>query len=152
VSDRCSLSGFALRGGRCAGGDQGSVLVAGNLAAALPEVLTPAVLALIRLGIARDELRTRLRVATGSRLPLVAESTALIAGYLAAERDRGRLTVGADIGTLAPTLIGAAHLLFADIDSPPPDTAAAAVRCGGHQVARRFPASARWRQAPLVSR
>jgi len=102
----------------------GTGTVAGNLAAALPEVLTPAVLALIRLVIARDELRARLRAATGSRIPLVAESTALVAGYLAAERGLGRIAPGADIGILAPTLIGAAHLLFADADSPAPDAAA----------------------------
>jgi AcrR family transcriptional regulator len=102
----------------------GTGTVAGNLAAALPEVLTPAVLALIRLGIARDELRGRLRAATGSRLPLIAECTALVAGYLAAERGLGRIAAGADIGTLAPTLIGAAHLLFADTDNSPPDAAA----------------------------
>jgi AcrR family transcriptional regulator len=102
----------------------GTGTVAGNLAAALPEVLTPAVLALIRLVIARDELRARLRAATGSRIPLVTESTALVAGYLTAERALGRIAAGADIGTLAPTLIGAAHLLFADADSPAPDAAA----------------------------
>ena len=104
----------------------GTGTVGGNLAAALPQVLTPAVLALIRLGIARDELRGRLCNATGSRLPLVSESTALVAGYLAAERGLGRIAAGADIGTLAPTLIGAAHLLFADTDNPPPDAAAVA--------------------------
>ena len=102
----------------------GTGTVAGNLAAALPAVLTPAVLALIRLVIARDELRARLRAATGSRIPLVSESTALVAGYLAAERGLGRIAPGADIGTLAPALIGAAHLLFSDTDSPPPDAAA----------------------------
>jgi AcrR family transcriptional regulator len=102
----------------------GTGTVAGNLAAALAEVLTPAVLALIRLVIARDELRARLRAATGSRIPLVSESTALVAGYLAAERGLGRIAADADIGTLAPTLIGAAHLLFADTDNPPPDAAA----------------------------
>lgn len=102
----------------------GTGTVAGNLAAALSEVLTPAVLALIRLVIARDELRARLRAATGSRMPLVSESMALVAGYLAAERGLGRIASSADIGALAPALIGAAHLLFADTDSPPPDTAA----------------------------
>jgi AcrR family transcriptional regulator len=102
----------------------GTGTVAGNLAAALPEVLTPGVLALIRLGIARDELRGRLRAATGSRLPLVSESTALVAGYLDAERGLGRIAAGADIGTLAPTLAGAVHLLFTDTDNPPPDPAA----------------------------
>ena len=102
----------------------GTGTVAGNLAAALHEVLTPAVLALIRLGIARDELRARLRAATGSRMPLFSESTALVAGYLTAESGLGRIAAGADIGTLAPTLIGAAHLLYADADNPLSDAAA----------------------------
>jgi AcrR family transcriptional regulator len=104
----------------------GTGSVAGNLAAALPEVLTPAVLGLIRLVIARDELRARLRAATGSRIPLLSESTALVAGYLTAERGLGRIAADADVGTLAPTLIGAAHLLFADTDNAPPDAAAIA--------------------------
>ncbi len=104
----------------------GSGTVAGNLAAALPEVLTPAVLALVRLVIARDELRARLRAATGSRIPLISEATALVAGYLAAERGLGRIAAEADIGTLAPTLIGAAHLLFTDTDGGPPDAPAVA--------------------------
>jgi AcrR family transcriptional regulator len=102
----------------------GTGTVAGNLAAALAELFTPQVLALIRLIIARDELRARLRAATGSRLPLVSESTAMVAGYLEAERDRGRIASGADIGALAPTLIGAAHLLFTDTDGAPPDAGA----------------------------
>jgi AcrR family transcriptional regulator len=102
----------------------GGGTVAGNLAAALTVVLTPAVLALIRLNIARDELRARLRAATGSRLPLVSRSTVMISGYLAVERDLGRVGPGADIETLAATLIGTAHLLAADADGAPPDAAA----------------------------
>jgi AcrR family transcriptional regulator len=97
----------------------GTGTVTGNLAAALPGLFDPAVLALIRLVIARDELRTRLRAAAGSRIPLLSESTALVAGYLTAERDHGRIAASADIGTLAPTLIGAAHLLFTDTDGAP---------------------------------
>jgi len=104
----------------------GTGTVAGNLAAALPEVLSPGYLALIRLVIARDELRARLRAATGVRLPLMSESTALVAGYLQAERDLGRIAAGTDIATLAPTLIGAAHLLFSDADGGAPDPAALA--------------------------
>jgi AcrR family transcriptional regulator len=65
----------------------GSGTVAGNLAAALPDLFSPAVLGLIRLVIARDELRTRLRAATGSRIPIISESTAMVAGYLAARPD-----------------------------------------------------------------
>jgi len=105
----------------------GTGTVAGNLTAALPALFDPAVLALIRLIIARDELRARLRAAAGSRIPLLSESTALVAGYLTAERDRGRIAAGADIGTLAPTLIGAAHLLFTDADGTPEPAAVARV-------------------------
>ena len=103
----------------------GTGTVTGNLAAALPGLFDPAVLALIRLVIARDELRARLRAAAGSRIPLLSESTALVAGYLIAERDRGRITADADIGTLAPTLTGAAHLLFTDADGTPEPAAVA---------------------------
>jgi hypothetical protein len=92
----------------------------------LPDILSPGYLALIRLVIARDELRARLRAATGVRLPLMSESTTLVAGYLEAERDLGRIAPGADIATLAPTLIGAAHLLFSDTDGAAPDAAALA--------------------------
>ena len=105
----------------------GTGTVAGNLTAALPALFDPAVLALIRLVIARDELRARLRAAAGSRIPLLSESTALVAGYLTAERDLGRIAAGADIGTLAPTLIGAAHLLFTDADGTPGPAAVARV-------------------------
>jgi AcrR family transcriptional regulator len=108
----------------------GTGTVAGNLAAALPDLFNPAVLALIRLVIARDELRARLRAATGSRIPLVSESTAMVASYLAAERDLGRVAADADIGTLAPTLIGAAHLLFTDADGAPEPADVARVVAG----------------------
>jgi AcrR family transcriptional regulator len=102
----------------------GTGTVAGNLAAALPELFTPPVLAMTRLVFARDELRARLRAATGSRIPLVYESVALAARYLEAERDLGRVAPGADIATLAPMLVSAAQLLFTDTDGPPPDAAA----------------------------
>jgi AcrR family transcriptional regulator len=102
----------------------GTGTVAGNLAAALPELITPEYLALIRLVIARDELRSRLRAGTGSRIPLLTESTAMISGYLAAERDLDRIAADADLGTLAPTLMGAAHLLYADGDGIEPGAAA----------------------------
>ena len=97
----------------------GSGTIADNLATVLPEMFSPAILALIRLVIARDDLRARLRAATGSRIPLISESTAMIADYLATERDLGRIPADTDISTLAPTLIGAAHLLFTDTDGTP---------------------------------
>jgi AcrR family transcriptional regulator len=117
----------------------GSGTVAGNLAAALPDLFTPATLALIRLVIARDDLRARLRAATGSRIPLMSESTALVAGYLTAERDLGRVAADADIATLAPTLIGAAHLLFTDPDGTPEPAGVARVVAAALAAARPSP-------------
>jgi AcrR family transcriptional regulator len=105
----------------------GSGTVAGNLAAALPHLFSPPALALIRLVIARDELRARLRAATGSRIPLLSEPVAMVGGYLAAERDLGRVAAGADIETLAPMLISSVHLLFTDADGTPDGDAVARV-------------------------
>jgi hypothetical protein len=48
----------------------------------------------------------------------------MIAAYLTAERDLGPIAADADVGTLAPTLIGAGHLLFADRAATPPEPAA----------------------------
>jgi hypothetical protein len=48
----------------------------------------------------------------------------MIASYLTAERDLGRIAADADVGTLAPTLLGAAHLLFADRTGAAPEPAA----------------------------
>jgi hypothetical protein len=45
----------------------------------------------------------------------------MIAGYLSAERDLGRIAAGADVDTLAPTLIGAGHLLFVGREGTAPE-------------------------------
>jgi AcrR family transcriptional regulator len=102
----------------------GSGTVTGNLAAALAALFAPVNLALIRLVFARDELRARLRAAAGTRIPLVSEATAMVGGYLAAERDLGRVSAGPDLAVLAPMLIGAVHLLYPDADGGTPDPAA----------------------------
>ena len=47
----------------------------------------------------------------------------MIAAYLAAERDLGRIAADADVDTLALTLIGAGHLLFAGREGTPPAAA-----------------------------
>lgn len=71
-----------------------------------------------------DDLRARLRKAGSTGVPVLREATAMITSYLDAERELGRTTADADVDTLAPTLIGAGHLLFADREGTPPETAA----------------------------
>ncbi|GHH40013.1 TetR/AcrR family transcriptional regulator [Lentzea cavernae] len=97
----------------------GSGTVAGNLTDVLITGFDPVMMAIIVLVIARDELRRRLREAGAARLPLVGEATAMVAGYLEAERALGRIAPGADVAALAPTLIGAAHLQFTEQKGSP---------------------------------
>ncbi|RCV52071.1 TetR/AcrR family transcriptional regulator [Marinitenerispora sediminis] len=99
----------------------GTGTVAGNLTDALADLFDPVAVAIVALVTFRDELRARLRQSrpTGG-VPVLTEAASGIAGYLAAERDLGRIAPDADPATLAPTLIGAAHLLFADREAAPP--------------------------------
>jgi hypothetical protein len=48
----------------------------------------------------------------------------MIASYLTIERELGRIAADADVDTLALTLIGAGHLLFADREGIPPEPGA----------------------------
>jgi AcrR family transcriptional regulator len=102
----------------------GTGTVAGNLTDALTALFGSVALAIIGLLISRDELRARLRRARSAGIPILTEATAMIASYLATERELGRIAADADIDALAPTLIGAGHLLFADRDGTPPETGA----------------------------
>ena len=99
----------------------GTGTVAGNLTGALTGLLTPVAVAIVALITFRDDLRARLRRAGHAGVPLLTEAAAMITAYLAAERDLGRIAADADVGTLAPTLLGAAHLLFAGRDGTPPE-------------------------------
>jgi AcrR family transcriptional regulator len=92
----------------------GTGTVADTLTGALTALFEPVMVAIVVLVIARDQLRARLRAAGTARFPLVGEGTAMIVEYLAAERELGRIAPDADIEVLAPTLIGAAHLLFTE--------------------------------------
>ncbi|MFF1870668.1 TetR/AcrR family transcriptional regulator [Streptomyces sp. CB03911] len=99
----------------------GEGTVTGNLTEALATLFESVAVAIVGLVISRDELRARLRPHVPAGVPLLAEATTMIAGYLAAERESGRIAPGADIDTLAPTLIGAGHLLFAGAAGAPPE-------------------------------
>ncbi|MBD0694827.1 TetR/AcrR family transcriptional regulator [Streptomyces sp. CBMA123] len=102
----------------------GTGSVVDNLADALQDLFGPVTVAIVALITFRDGLRARLREAGLAGIPLLMQGTAMIAAYLTAERESGRLAGDADIDTLAPTLVGAGHLLFADRTSAPPQTTA----------------------------
>ena len=101
----------------------GTGTVAGNLTGALTELFGSVAIQIVSLLIFRDDLRARLRRTRPTGVPLATEAAAMIASYLSAERDLGRIAPEADVDTLAPTLIGAGHLLFAGRDGLPPDAA-----------------------------
>ncbi|MEV0643712.1 TetR family transcriptional regulator [Phytomonospora sp. NPDC050363] len=98
----------------------GTGSVVGNITGALTELFGSVAVAMVGLVTSRDELRARLREATPTGIPLLNEATATLTAYLTAERELGRVRADADVTVLAPTLIGAGHLLFADRTAPPP--------------------------------
>jgi len=80
--------------------------------------------AIVALITFRDELRARLRKTWPAGVPVLTDAAIMIAAYLAAERDLGRIAPGADVDTLAAMLIGSTHLLFADRTGAPPEAEA----------------------------
>jgi AcrR family transcriptional regulator len=98
----------------------GTGTVAGNLTSALTDLFGSVALDIVALITFRDDLRARLRQAGVAGVPVLTEATAMIAAYLSAERDLGRIAADADVDTLAPALIGAGHLLFAGRKGTPP--------------------------------
>jgi AcrR family transcriptional regulator len=102
----------------------GSGTVAGNLTLALTDLFSSVAVAIVALITFRDDLRARLRQAGHAGVPVLAEATAMIARYLTAERELGRIAADADVDTLAPMLIGAGHLLFAGREGAPPEAGA----------------------------
>jgi AcrR family transcriptional regulator len=99
----------------------GTGTVTGHLTVALTTLFGSVALKIVGLLIFRDDLRARLRQTRPAGVPVATEATAMIASYLTAERDRGRLAADADVDALAATLIGAGHLLFAGREDAPPD-------------------------------
>jgi AcrR family transcriptional regulator len=99
----------------------GTGTVAGNLTAVLTDLFTSVAASIVSLVIFRDDLRVRLRRTYPTGVPLLTEAAAMISAYLLAERDLGRIAADADVDTVALTLIGSGHLLFAGGDAPDPD-------------------------------
>ncbi|RSN13619.1 TetR family transcriptional regulator [Streptomyces sp. WAC 05977] len=101
----------------------GTGTVADNLTSALTAVFESVAVAIVPLVIFRDELRARLRREWPAGVPVLTQAAVMIGGYLDAERAQGRVAADADVETLAATLIGATHLLYADRTAPAPEAA-----------------------------
>ena len=97
----------------------GKRTVVDNLAHALTALFSPLAVAMVGPVVTRNGLRGRLREAGAARFPLIGEGSAMVSAYLTAEQRLGRISRTADVPTLAPTLIGAAHLLFTDREGGP---------------------------------
>jgi AcrR family transcriptional regulator len=97
----------------------GTNTIANNLTTALTAVFNSVAVAIVPLITFREELRTRLRDTWPAGVPVLTDAVALIEAYLSAEQGHGRIKIAADIQTLAVTLIGATHLLYADKNTPP---------------------------------
>ncbi|WUH94631.1 TetR/AcrR family transcriptional regulator [Streptomyces sp. NBC_00433] len=93
----------------------GTGTVEGNLGDTLSTLFCSVAVAIVGLVTARDSLRAMLRGSGVSGVPVLAEATEMVAAYLRAERDLGRLAPDADVDTLAMMLIGTGHLLFAGL-------------------------------------
>ncbi|MDQ1006150.1 AcrR family transcriptional regulator [Streptomyces sp. V4I23] len=102
----------------------GTATVADNLTGALTDLFGAVAVAIVGLVTSRDGLRARLRRTTPTGIPVLTEAAAMIASYLTAERELGRIATDADIDTLAPTLVGTGHMLFADRKGTPPEAGA----------------------------
>jgi AcrR family transcriptional regulator len=102
----------------------GTGTVAGNLTGALTELFETVAVAIVGLVISRDDLRARLRRAGSPGVPVLAEAGAMLASYLTAECEMGRIAADADVDTLAFTLVGAGHLLYAGTGGAPPEAGA----------------------------
>jgi AcrR family transcriptional regulator len=102
----------------------GTGTVAENLTQALTALFQSVAQEILALVTSRHELLARLRARTPNGIPILTQAAAMIASYLTIERDLGRVDPHVDVETLAPMLIGTAHLLFAGRrDGPPPTDA-----------------------------
>ncbi|GAB3439200.1 TetR/AcrR family transcriptional regulator [Actinophytocola sediminis] len=99
----------------------GTGTVVDNLTESIRALFGSVAVAVVALITFRDELRARLRDTYPAGVPVLTDAAVMIAGYLAEERDLGRIAADVDVNGLAPMLIGTGHLLFADRGSSPPD-------------------------------
>ncbi|HEY6739325.1 MAG TPA: TetR/AcrR family transcriptional regulator [Actinopolymorphaceae bacterium] len=113
--ERLDPQAAALRDAAGAGG------VVDNLALALSALFDSVAVAIVPLVTYRDGLRARLRRTWPAGVPVLTDAVTMIASYLRAEQEVGRIAPDADVDLLASTLIGTAHLQFADRNVARPD-------------------------------
>ncbi|WP_344233501.1 TetR/AcrR family transcriptional regulator [Kribbella hippodromi] len=101
----------------------GQGTIADNLTAMLTDLFGSVAVAIVSLTISRDSLRARLRAEVPTGVPILTEAGQAVLDYLTAEQEYGRIPPGADLNTLGLTLIGSAHLLYADRTGPRPTPA-----------------------------
>lgn len=94
-----------------------------NLADAVYELFTPLATRIVALVSFRDGVRARLRAAGITGIPVLGEGQRMLAGYLRAERDLGRLLPDTDVDLTALMLIGTLHMTYADHGDQPPQPA-----------------------------
>jgi AcrR family transcriptional regulator len=99
----------------------GTGTVIGNLSCALTALFGSVAVAIVSLITFRDGLRARLRQTWPAGVPVLTDAVEMVACYLRVEQDLGRVAPEADVDVLAPTLVGAAHLLFVSRDETPPE-------------------------------
>jgi AcrR family transcriptional regulator len=94
-------------------GAAGNGTVSGNLTAAVTGLFGSVAVALVGLVAYRSDLEIRLARTWPAGVPVLTDAAERFAGYLAAERDLGRIAPDTDVDTLAAMLVGTSHLLFA---------------------------------------
>jgi AcrR family transcriptional regulator len=98
----------------------GTGTVVDNLSDALIKLFDPVAVSIVALVTFHNQVRVRLREARPvGGVPVLTEMGIILSDYLTAEQDLGRMAAGAEVDRLAPTLVGAAHLLFAGLDGLP---------------------------------
>jgi AcrR family transcriptional regulator len=113
--ERLDASSAALRA------SAGTGTLTHNLAHALATAFNPPAMRIISLVCSRHELLARLRLTAPTGIPLLADTTKMIATYLTAERGLSRIALETDVDTLAVMLVGSAHLLASGRDDIPLD-------------------------------
>ena len=119
----------------------GTGTVTAHIAAALTSMFGPVARSIVGLLIFRDDLRARIRAERPGGMPVLGEAKDVLADYLAAERERGRVAADADVNMLALTLIGTCHMVLAGGAEPDVSELNRAITSIVGSVVRQPPAS-----------